>query len=108
MNDLAIAVIGLDGTIACLGLAYWVFRRGRAPTSAVEDPTTVLSREEILAAADRRASEPMAEPATEFLSYDEIFARVGESSASGTEMIPQAEILASASRRALEVGSSKI
>jgi hypothetical protein len=80
MNDIAIALIGFGGTVSCLGLAYWVFQRGRAATP----------------------SEPTAEPVTELLSREEIFARVGaaRASAPGTEMIPQAEILAAASRRA--------
>jgi hypothetical protein len=123
MNDVAIALIGFGGTFACLGLAYWVFRRGgaRTTTSAIheiatapaehqtpaptrnasEPATEFISREEVLALAARRASKPATEPVTEFLTREEIFTRLGptSSAAPATEVIPRAEILAAADRR---------
>jgi hypothetical protein len=107
MENVAIALLCLTGTVACLGLAYLVFRRAGMTQAAIADPsrtielpvpvavsvpvsvdeapplvraepqTEFLSREEVLAAAQRRALAAAPVPATEMIPREVLLARQG-------------------------------
>jgi hypothetical protein len=87
MNDIAIALIGFGGTVACLGLAYWVFQGGRARTSALENDA---------------AAPPPAENSTAVMTLEQVFGRAHTQNEGEprTEFISREEVLAGAARRA--------